>query len=143
MFVEAGLFPLITKSGADKHGKIPDVSLIAGKEFRKWGVRNSDPFSQAIPERHRRHPSNQRAASKLLVLPKNPENLPSRRSTLATPPRFHRLTNHRHATKQKEKTHFCHAPHQSLVKTRDWGLFYSPDAQRKTSIQTPIHQDET
>ncbi|GFV46398.1 hypothetical protein TNCV_3232871 [Trichonephila clavipes] len=50
---------------------------------------------------------------------KNPENLPSRRSTLATPPRFHRPTNRRHATKQNEKTHFRHAPHQSLVKTWD------------------------
>ncbi|GFV32256.1 hypothetical protein TNCV_1675421 [Trichonephila clavipes] len=33
-------------------------------------------------------------------MPKNPENFPSRRSTLATPPRFHRPTNRRHATQQ-------------------------------------------
>ncbi|GFY29141.1 uncharacterized protein KIAA0825 [Trichonephila clavipes] len=30
---EAGLFSLIVKIGADRHGKIPNVSLIAGKEI--------------------------------------------------------------------------------------------------------------
>ncbi|GFW01447.1 hypothetical protein TNCV_5030971 [Trichonephila clavipes] len=28
-------------------GKIPDISLIAGKEFRNWVVKDLDPFSQA------------------------------------------------------------------------------------------------
>ncbi|GFX81805.1 hypothetical protein TNCV_2570061 [Trichonephila clavipes] len=41
---EAGLFPLIAKSGADRSGEIPVISLIAGKKFHKWVVRNSDPF---------------------------------------------------------------------------------------------------
>ncbi|GFU86294.1 hypothetical protein TNCV_369501 [Trichonephila clavipes] len=52
---EAGLFPLIVKSGADRRGKMPVVSLIAGKEFRKWVVRNSDLFSPGYPNRHKRH----------------------------------------------------------------------------------------
>ncbi|GFX06311.1 hypothetical protein TNCV_505311 [Trichonephila clavipes] len=43
----------------------------------------------------------------------------SRRSTLATPPRFHRPTNRRHATQQNEKIHFRQAPHQSFIKTWD------------------------
>ncbi|GFS86871.1 hypothetical protein TNCV_215931, partial [Trichonephila clavipes] len=30
----------------------------------------------------------------------------------ATPPRFHRPTNHRHATKQNEKPHLRQAQHQ-------------------------------
>ncbi|GFV74224.1 uncharacterized protein TNCV_2312221 [Trichonephila clavipes] len=29
-------------------GKIPDTSLIAGKEFRNWVVKDLDPFSQAV-----------------------------------------------------------------------------------------------
>ncbi|GFV81062.1 uncharacterized protein LOC103524116 [Trichonephila clavipes] len=59
--------------------------------------------------------SNQRAASKLSVKSKNPENFPPRRSTIATPPRFHRSTNRHHATQQKGKHHSHHAPHQKLV----------------------------
>ncbi|GFX92775.1 hypothetical protein TNCV_4876321 [Trichonephila clavipes] len=46
---EAGLFPLIAKSGGRQSWKIPDISLIAGKEFRNWVVKDSDPLSQAIP----------------------------------------------------------------------------------------------
>ncbi|GFV70025.1 hypothetical protein TNCV_4220201 [Trichonephila clavipes] len=38
-----------------------------------------------------------------------------RRSTVATPPRFHRPTNFRHATKQKEKTHSRHTPHRRFI----------------------------
>ncbi|GFV70651.1 hypothetical protein TNCV_3842321 [Trichonephila clavipes] len=30
-------------------GKIPDIFLIAGKEFRNWVVKDLDPLSQAIP----------------------------------------------------------------------------------------------
>ncbi|GFX03566.1 hypothetical protein TNCV_4751511 [Trichonephila clavipes] len=30
-------------------GKIPHISLIAGKEFRNWVVKELDPFSQALP----------------------------------------------------------------------------------------------
>ncbi|GFV57264.1 hypothetical protein TNCV_2822811 [Trichonephila clavipes] len=37
------------------------------------------------------------------------------RSTVATPPGFHRPTNRRHATQQKEKPHSRHAPHRRLV----------------------------
>ncbi|GFY09595.1 putative RNA-directed DNA polymerase from transposon X-element [Trichonephila clavipes] len=59
--------------------------------------------------------SNQRAASKLSVTPKNFENFPPRRSTVATPSGFHRPTNRRHATKQNEKPHSRHAPHGRLV----------------------------
>ncbi|GFU15571.1 hypothetical protein TNCV_1170741 [Trichonephila clavipes] len=29
-------------------GKFPDISLIAGKEFRIWVVKDLDPFSQAV-----------------------------------------------------------------------------------------------
>ncbi|GFU48807.1 transposable element Tcb2 transposase [Trichonephila clavipes] len=39
----------------------------------------------------------------------------STRSTVATRPGFHRPTNRRHATQQKEKFHSRHAPHQRLV----------------------------
>ncbi|GFT24268.1 hypothetical protein TNCV_2064891 [Trichonephila clavipes] len=46
--------------------------------------------------------SNQRAASKLSVKPKTLKKFPPRRSTVATPPRFHRPINRRHATQQKE-----------------------------------------
>ncbi|GFS70185.1 hypothetical protein TNCV_1067081 [Trichonephila clavipes] len=46
---------------------------------------------------------------------KNSENFPPRRSTIATPPGFHRSTNRRHATQQKGKHHSRHAPHQRLV----------------------------
>ncbi|GFX31688.1 hypothetical protein TNCV_4082121 [Trichonephila clavipes] len=60
--------------------------------------------------------SNQRAVSKLTVKPKNSENFPPRRSTIATPPGFHRSTNRRHAiTQQKGKHHSRHVPHQRLV----------------------------
>ncbi|GFV54110.1 hypothetical protein TNCV_936081 [Trichonephila clavipes] len=59
--------------------------------------------------------SNQRAASKLSVLPKNSENFPPRRSTIATPPGFHHPTNRRHATQWKGKHHSRYAPHQRLV----------------------------
>ncbi|GFX40653.1 hypothetical protein TNCV_2374371 [Trichonephila clavipes] len=45
----AGLFPLIVKIGADRRGKIPDISLIAGKKFRNWVVKDLDPFSQDVP----------------------------------------------------------------------------------------------
>ncbi|GFW96631.1 hypothetical protein TNCV_2846881 [Trichonephila clavipes] len=38
----------------------------------------------------------------------------TRRSTVAPPPEFHRPTNRRHATQQKEKPHSRHAPHQRL-----------------------------
>ncbi|GFV97488.1 hypothetical protein TNCV_2039961 [Trichonephila clavipes] len=31
---------------ADRRGKIPDISLIAGKEFRNWVVKDSDPLYQ-------------------------------------------------------------------------------------------------
>ncbi|GFU91829.1 hypothetical protein TNCV_3192161 [Trichonephila clavipes] len=57
--------------------------------------------------------------SSLSVMPKNLENFPPRRSTLATPPCFHRPTNYRHATQQNEKTHFRQAPHPSSIKTWD------------------------
>ncbi|GFT07912.1 hypothetical protein TNCV_873441 [Trichonephila clavipes] len=30
-------------------GKIPDISLIAGKEFRNWVVKDLDPLSQVVP----------------------------------------------------------------------------------------------
>ncbi|GFX60141.1 kinectin [Trichonephila clavipes] len=43
------------------------------------------------------------------------ENFPPRRSTVATPPGFHRPTNRRHATQQKENPPSRHAPHQRLV----------------------------
>ncbi|GFW07478.1 hypothetical protein TNCV_3916111 [Trichonephila clavipes] len=59
--------------------------------------------------------SNQIAASKFSVKPKNSENFPPRRSPIATPPGFHRSTNRRHATQQKGKHHSRHAPHQRLV----------------------------
>ncbi|GFV70004.1 hypothetical protein TNCV_5074691 [Trichonephila clavipes] len=59
--------------------------------------------------------SNQRAASKLSVMPKNSESFTPRRSTIATPPGFHRPTNRRHATQQKGNHHSRHAPHQRLV----------------------------
>ncbi|GFT39578.1 hypothetical protein TNCV_1862101 [Trichonephila clavipes] len=59
--------------------------------------------------------SNQRAASKLSVKPKNFKNFPPRRSTLATPPGFRRQTNRRYATQQKEKPHSRHAPHRRLA----------------------------
>ncbi|GFY17031.1 hypothetical protein TNCV_1088071 [Trichonephila clavipes] len=52
---EAGLFPLIAKSGTDRRGEIPVVSLIAGKEFRKWVVRNSDPYFPGYPDRQKKH----------------------------------------------------------------------------------------
>ncbi|GFW61453.1 hypothetical protein TNCV_347011 [Trichonephila clavipes] len=42
--------------------------------------------------------SNQRAVTKLSAKSKNLENPPSRRSTEATPPGFHRPSNRRHAT---------------------------------------------
>ncbi|GFT15930.1 hypothetical protein TNCV_3315001 [Trichonephila clavipes] len=48
---EAGLFFLIAKSGADRRGKIADISLIAGKEFRNWVVRYSDPLFPGCPDR--------------------------------------------------------------------------------------------
>ncbi|GFT24557.1 uncharacterized protein TNCV_3253571 [Trichonephila clavipes] len=35
--------------GADRRGKIADISLIAGKEFRNWVVKDLDPLSQAVP----------------------------------------------------------------------------------------------
>ncbi|GFV36016.1 hypothetical protein TNCV_2867741 [Trichonephila clavipes] len=59
--------------------------------------------------------SNQRAASKLSDKPKTLKNFPPRRSTVATPPGFHRPTNRRHATQQKEKPHSRNAPHKRLV----------------------------
>ncbi|GFV04828.1 hypothetical protein TNCV_5047921 [Trichonephila clavipes] len=52
---EAGLFPLIAKRGTDRRGKILFVSLIAGKEFRKWVVRNSDPFFPGYSDIQKRH----------------------------------------------------------------------------------------
>ncbi|GFU35129.1 hypothetical protein TNCV_174361 [Trichonephila clavipes] len=34
--------------GSDRRGKIADISLIAGKEFRNWVVKDLDPPSQAV-----------------------------------------------------------------------------------------------
>ncbi|GFT43691.1 hypothetical protein TNCV_1554711 [Trichonephila clavipes] len=53
---EASLFPVIAKSGADRRGKIPDISLIAGKEFRNWLVRDSDPLFPGCPDRQKETP---------------------------------------------------------------------------------------
>ncbi|GFX81627.1 hypothetical protein TNCV_4644671 [Trichonephila clavipes] len=47
---EVGLFPLIVKSGSDRRGKISDVSLISGKEFHKWVVKNCDNFIPGSPD---------------------------------------------------------------------------------------------
>ncbi|GFU59434.1 hypothetical protein TNCV_2299811 [Trichonephila clavipes] len=58
--------------------------------------------------------SNQRAASKLSVKPKNSKKFPPRRSTVATPPEFYRPTNRRYATQQKEKPHSRHARIEDL-----------------------------
>ncbi|GFV70655.1 uncharacterized protein TNCV_3842341 [Trichonephila clavipes] len=33
----------------ERRGKIADISLIAGKEFRNWVVKDLDPLSQAVP----------------------------------------------------------------------------------------------
>ncbi|GFX59047.1 hypothetical protein TNCV_3814811 [Trichonephila clavipes] len=46
---------------------------------------------------------------------KNSKKFPPRRSSVATPPGFHRPTNHHHATQQKEKLHSRHGLHQRLV----------------------------
>ncbi|GFV76909.1 hypothetical protein TNCV_689791 [Trichonephila clavipes] len=59
--------------------------------------------------------TNQRAVTKLSAKSKNFLNSPSRRSTEATPPGFHRPSNRRHATKQNAKLHSRHAPHRRLV----------------------------
>ncbi|GFW65716.1 hypothetical protein TNCV_892061 [Trichonephila clavipes] len=59
--------------------------------------------------------SNQRAASKLSVKPKNSKNFPPRRSTVAMPPGFHRQTNRLHSSQQKEKPQSRHASHRRLV----------------------------
>ncbi|GFT44794.1 hypothetical protein TNCV_2845601 [Trichonephila clavipes] len=59
--------------------------------------------------------SNQRAVTKLSAKSRKLENPPSRRSTEATPPGFHRPSNHRHATKQNAKHHSRHASHRRLV----------------------------
>ncbi|GFU25187.1 hypothetical protein TNCV_3360851 [Trichonephila clavipes] len=48
-------FPLIAKSDADRRGKIPAVSQIAGKEFCKWVVRGSDPFFPGNPRQSKEH----------------------------------------------------------------------------------------
>ncbi|GFV09880.1 hypothetical protein TNCV_2318101 [Trichonephila clavipes] len=54
--VEAGLFPLIANGPlADRCGKVTDISLIAGKKFRNWVVKDVDPVSQAVPTVKKRH----------------------------------------------------------------------------------------
>ncbi|GFX41209.1 transposable element Tcb1 transposase [Trichonephila clavipes] len=58
-------------------------------------------------------PSNQSESSYLaLSQVKNSENQPSRQSTVATPPGSYRPANRHHATQQKAKHHFRHAPHR-------------------------------
>ncbi|GFX66050.1 hypothetical protein TNCV_4101901 [Trichonephila clavipes] len=56
-------------------------------------------------------------------------------STIATPPGFHRSTNHHHATQHNGKHHFCHAQHHRLSRYGIEDCVYSPDAQKKTPIQ--------
>ncbi|GFX08159.1 hypothetical protein TNCV_4783731 [Trichonephila clavipes] len=55
---EAVLFPLITKRTLcplpKDVGKIPDISLIPGKEFWNWEVKDLVPFSQTVPGNKKR-----------------------------------------------------------------------------------------
>ncbi|GFW59017.1 hypothetical protein TNCV_2831231 [Trichonephila clavipes] len=39
----------ILRVGSDRRGKIADIFLIPGKEFRNWVVKNLDPLSQTDP----------------------------------------------------------------------------------------------
>ncbi|GFW49826.1 hypothetical protein TNCV_1884901 [Trichonephila clavipes] len=92
-----------------------NVDSLNFRHILYWSANTQPDFTCFIPtpraanwSQYSLYPaSNQRAASKLSGKPKNFENFPPRRGTVAATPGFHRPTNHRHAplSKKKKKYH--------------------------------------